>query len=92
MSKIRVWITKYALTDGIREVIAEIDGDMASVRGNMFIQCFHGEGKEWHRTLEGAHRKAQQMREAKMISLGKQISKLHDLQIKVHPLERSDAL
>lgn len=87
MTKIRVWITKYALTDGIREATCEIDGDMACRRENMFLQCFHGEGKEWHRTLESAQRKAEEMRTAKIASLRKQIAKLEGLQIKVHALE-----
>ena len=95
MTKIRVWITKYALTDGIREaeVSERVDPNVVMIKGVMadgtLDQYFHGEGKEWHRTLESAQLKAEEMRTAKIASLRKQIEKLEGLQIKAHALEES---
>lgn len=91
MSKIRVWITKYALTDGVREVEAEVTNidDMIIAGFWDYRQDFWGEGKEWHRTLEGAQQKALQMKNAKLDSLARQMDKLAGLQIRLHALEDS---
>jgi hypothetical protein len=40
---------------------------------------FHGEGRNWHRTPEGAKAKAEAMRKAKIASLKKQLAKLESL-------------
>lgn len=76
----KVWITKYALSTGIREEDAEIctigNGRMIKVSSGARIELFHGEGKDWHRSLEGATRKAYEMRLKKIKSLEAQISKL----------------
>lgn len=42
-------------------------------------QYAHGEGREWHRTLEGARKRAEIMRMAKIANLKKQIAKLEKL-------------
>ena len=71
----KVYITKYALTAGIIEADAEIlKGDMILINGD-WNRCFHGEGKDWHRTFEEAYKKAEQMRIKKIASLKKQLSK-----------------
>lgn len=75
----KVWITKYALTNGVIENDAEICID-ADETGNM-ISCgignyYHGEGKEWHKTKESAIKKADEMRQKKIESLKEQIEKL----------------
>lgn len=73
----KVWITKYALTDGIIEMECVQFGDI-SVRevGNPFPTYYHGEGGEWHRTKESAIKQAEAMRQKKIESLKKQIKKL----------------
>jgi hypothetical protein len=79
---IHVWITKYALTEGIQETDAE--HCLAAAPKGTMINCpslgvfatFHGEGRDWHRTKEGAVAKAEKMRLAKIVNLQKMIKKL----------------
>lgn len=52
---------------------------MVSVKLDWGSQNFHGEGKEWHRTLAEAQVRADTMRVKKIISLRKQIKKLQEL-------------
>jgi len=76
---IKVWITKYALTDGIVLVEAETthSADMITYRpGSWGKQYAHGEGREWHRTPESALKRAEEMRTKKIASLRKSIAKL----------------
>lgn len=80
-----VWVTKYALTDGVREV----QGELANSSPSMFVVrskehgrvdgYYHGEGKEWHRTREAALARAEEMRIAKIASHEKSIAKLRKL-------------
>ena len=71
----KVWITKYALTDGIIEEEAKLcSEDMIKVEGRYF-SYFHSEGKEWHRTEEAAKARAEEMRKKKIASLQKQLKK-----------------
>lgn len=85
----KVWITKYALTQGIMESEAAEAGDSVicqrrkrMINAVVFIgevvytDYFHGEGNEWHLTRASAVRRAEKMREAKMRVLQKQIVKL----------------
>jgi hypothetical protein len=83
----KVWITKYALTQGIHEVgVRECldvrpDGDMVerdppSSFGGI---CYHGKGRDWHETKEGAIACADEMRRKKIASLKKQIAKLEKI-------------
>lgn len=70
----KVWITKYALTSGIKEMEVEQSEnfpDMVYDRND----TYHGEGRDWHRTRESAIAKAEQMRLKKIESLKKQIAK-----------------
>lgn len=75
------WITKYALTTGIEKMRVEhciaISASMVSAKG----QCFHGEGEDWHRTEEGAIKRAEKMRVDKIASLRKQIAKLEKMKL-----------
>lgn len=77
----KVWITKYALTQGIIKSEAEDCGDrMIRVKNeNGYFEYYHGEGKEWHKTEESAIEKAEQMRQKKIESLKKQIQKLEKM-------------
>lgn len=80
---IDVYITKYALTTGISHVLARVvkdtNGQMIEVKMGLHIVYFHGEGKDWHRTEEGAVKRAEELRVKKIASLKKQIKKLESL-------------
>lgn len=77
---VKAWITKYALTEGIIEVD---DADVSSCAPSM-ISCkslgvfatFHGEGREWHRSLEEAKARANKMKASKIKSLRWALAKL----------------
>ena len=72
----KIWVSKYALSDGIFEGESEgtIRDGMVRVAGqNLYL---HGEGREWHRTREAAVSLAEQMRSKKIESLRKQIERL----------------
>jgi hypothetical protein len=74
------WISKYALTQGIFTVEAN---EPSSPRGlisvpqtNSFAICYHGEGRDWHRTYASAADKANEMVKNKIESLKAQLKKL----------------
>lgn len=80
----KVWITKYALSTGIMEEEGEtcdsINPNMLRVNGaGNNYRLFHGEGKDWHRSKEGAIHKANIMRLKKIRSLESQIVKFRNL-------------
>jgi hypothetical protein len=88
---ITAWITKYALTKGIiKAEVEECENAAGEFRGMIALrrsgvswpQYFHGESKEWHRTYEAALEKADEMRQAKIKSLQKQIAKLQGVEFK----------
>jgi len=78
----KAWITKYALTQGIFEV----EGDASKEYPDMLCQTFpksnyggityHGRGRDWHETEDGAKAQAKKMRDKKVASMLKQIKKL----------------
>ena len=80
---IHVWITKYALTEGIQETDAEhcisVSKRMIVCPGLGPFAVFHREGGEWHRTRESAVAKADKMRLDRIRSLKKSIKKLEAL-------------
>lgn len=79
------WITKYALTSGIKEVMVRQSEtypefvDEAEAKQGWFKQTFAGEGKEWHRTREAAVQRAEAMRKNKVISLRRQLAKFQKM-------------
>lgn len=76
----KVWISKYALTTGLYEVEVELSNTfpgMVYEKKNMVF--YHGEGREWHRTKEGAVKRAEEMRIRKINSLKKQIKKIENM-------------
>lgn len=76
----KVWITKYALSDGIKELeVEQSDFSPNMVFGKVYNDCYHGEGKEWHRTYASATVRANEMRQKKIASLKKQIEKLEKM-------------
>ena len=83
----KVYITKYALTSGIFECEVKQclnsvpNGSMvAELRpAGMLVVCYHGEGRDWHRTKESALEKAEEMRASKIASVKKALAKLERL-------------
>lgn len=78
----KVYITKYALTKGILErIVEQFHNNPNNVvdKSEIFHQYFHGEGNEWHKTIESAKIKAESMRVTKIKSLTNQLNKLNDL-------------
>lgn len=78
----KIYSTKYALTKGIiaHEVL---ESAIDNVNGTVRIQLEYGgfdllfgEGKEWHRTYEGAAYRAESMAVKKITALKKQIARL----------------
>ena len=85
---IRVLITKYALTTGIECAEVELDDRWPKSvyrmgKSGLSGVFFNGEGKDWHRTPESAIKRAEIMRDEKIISLKKQINKLERKTFKV---------
>lgn len=72
------WITKYALTTGIKGAAVEdrfdISPTMVSEVEGKYHTCYHG--NDWHRTKSAALARARTMRDAKIKNLQKQIAKL----------------
>ena len=77
----KVWITKYALTDGIIEADAESCGNssIASVSWNNGTRCTKLYWGEYYLSKESAIKKAEEMRQKKIESLKKQIKKLEEM-------------
>jgi len=75
----QIWISKFALTTGLYATTAEIlPGGLAKVSGGhgTFDSCLRGEGLEWHRSREAAIARADELRDARIASLRRQISRL----------------
>lgn len=82
---ITAWVTKYALTEGIEVVDAEVCHDIHSGMisyGNCGYMVQSAHGKDWHRTPEAALARAEEMRKAKIASLRKSIEKMERLTFK----------
>lgn len=76
----KVWITKNALTSGIKEMeVSQIEERSDTVKGLNWNDYYHGEGEEWHRTLESAKMRAEIMRLKKNKALNKQIKKYEEM-------------
>lgn len=75
----KVWITKYALTCGIETGITDGPPSGSTQLVKVNNQFFHGEGRDWHQSLESAIIRAEQMRVRKIASLKKAIENLESL-------------
>jgi predicted nucleotide-binding protein (sugar kinase/HSP70/actin superfamily) len=79
--KIEAWITKYALTQGIRKVDAILCSDvsekMISTVNNGYTEYYHA--NEWFLTREEAVAQAEVLRTRKIESLKKSIQKMEKL-------------
>ena len=74
--KLKVWITKYALTKGIYDVEVEESSDPTMVIDRENLMYYHGEGRDWHRTEAAAKAHAILMVRARIASLKKSLVKL----------------
>lgn len=72
----KIYVTKYALTAGIKEHEAEVNGSMAIVPIGTGWMTSYFSGNDWHMTANAASIRAEKMRVAKIKSLRKQIAKL----------------
>lgn len=75
----KVWVTKYALTQGVYETSVDISQEfpkMATEFANQ-LQTYHG--NDWHRTKPEAIKRAEDMRAAKLSSLAKSMKKIQAL-------------
>jgi ketol-acid reductoisomerase len=73
----KVWITKYALTQGIIETEAERSKNHEDMIDTGKFGYYHG--SDWHKTKQEAIKKAEEMKEKKILSLEKQLTKLRIL-------------
>lgn len=84
MKTIIIYVTKYALTRGI--LCLKVDPPDPELPGfitrrGAYQESFHGEGRDWHRTLAGATTKAEEMRKTALASLAKRIEKIKKLDL-----------
>ena len=76
----KVWITKYALTDGIIEAEAETSGfDTITATWDNETRCYNFKGEEWWAEKKNAVEKAEEMRQKKIESLKSKINKLEEM-------------
>lgn len=76
----KVFVTKYALTQGILEKEAEkvsFSNTMISCCTDFFVEHYHK--PYWHKRKEDAIAHANEMRQKKILELQKQINKLEKL-------------
>ena len=80
----KVWITKYALTKGIREADASVVEEHPNMieikRGSSpgYLGEYFHKG-EWYDTREAAVKQAENMRKSKVISIEKQLARIKAL-------------
>jgi hypothetical protein len=82
--KVTAWITKYALTKGVFQVVGEASGVCPGMLvyqslESIYDQYARKEGKDWHRTREAAVERAEAMRKSKIASLKKRIAALEKI-------------
>ena len=76
----KVWISKYALTQGIIETEAKkTSSDSISITKECKTPTNWFYKGDWHETKEAAIAKAEEMRQKKIASLKKQIEKLEGM-------------
>ena len=81
----KVWITKYALTERIimaEATLCDSEGvrPLTMIRREISASCVTYYHKpDWHETRRGAVERAEQMRQKKIASLRKQLAKLEGM-------------
>jgi len=73
----KVWITKYALTQGIFEIEAEIVRDVSTKMVSTVKGYFHE--PDWHTSYEKSKEQADKMRNNALKSLSKKMKKLEEM-------------
>ncbi len=75
------WVTRHALTEGIKvveaELISDISDNMITYDSGAGKQYAHG--NDWHRTSEAAMARAEEMRRTKIASLRKSLERFERL-------------
>jgi hypothetical protein len=78
--EVKVYVTKYALTQGIMfwpNAVRFEDGPLVSEKeSHSLVITAYGEGREWHNTFTEALCRANDLRDAKIKSLEARIAKL----------------
>jgi hypothetical protein len=82
--KITAWVTRYALTSGVRKVDGEVCHEISS-KMVAYGKSEYAHNDDWHRTPEAALAKAEDMRTKKIASLRKQIQKLEKIKFEETP-------
>lgn len=81
--RVRVWITKYVLTKGIFEVDGEVVEDLyIKVKDESGWGTILYGPKDWHRTKEGAEKRALELIQSRKKALTKELKKLEALEAK----------
>lgn len=81
----KVFVTKYALSDGIREVEVKQSEQtprmvtVVTANPHAWAVNYHGEGKDWHRTREAAVWRAKEMQELQLKALARRIERIKKL-------------
>lgn len=82
--RFHAYITRYALTKGVLYGEVEQCTDIGNGQMVKSVSLFaHGEGKDWHRTEQGARNRVAKMIEMKVKTLKKQIQKFESFEFKV---------
>ena len=76
----KVYVTKYALSDGVLVRDGVIERDMCKVPGHYGIYFHKG---EFHEKIEDAQEDFERRKQQKLVSLQKQIDKIAKLEFKV---------
>lgn len=77
---VEAYVTRYAMTDGIERLQGRVTNGMFVAKNkDGYDNYYHGEGRDWHHTLDGAIARAEKMRSAKIKSHEKSIAKLKAL-------------
>lgn len=82
------YVTKYALSAGIQKVTGKLIAagtilDYTTDKDHWCKQYAHGEGKDFHLTLESAKERAREMRAKKIASLEKSLNKMRNYEPEV---------
>lgn len=74
----KLFCTRWVLTEGIQEFEGELptEGDLVKMDRHTYL---HGEGKDWHKTLEAAQKRAEEVRLRKILSVKKLLQKLEGM-------------
>ncbi len=81
---IKIWVTKYALTSGIFEAMAEVEKNLKGLaripknyKTSESAQYF--DVNDWHLSEKEAFKRAEEMKVKKIVSLEKQVKKIKSL-------------